>query len=130
MKFDPNATEDRNFPVLPAGDYEFEVENMEHVTSRAGVLQWKATLRIDPLNAPSSKVWVYFPEKENMGWKFAQFFKSIGMGDVDDTGRMKDAIGEIGMCTLEIQPAEGPYPEKNSVKRFVPKAVKEEDLPF
>lgn len=140
MKFDPNATneEKTDFPVLPAGEYDFEVENAVYKKSKSGGLMWEVTLRIDPLGElPSTKVWVYFPERQDMDWKFAQFFKSLGM-TVDDTDEMKNTVGEIGKCVLKVREAEGPYPAKNEVAKFVKAALQKDpavqitsdDLPF
>ena len=47
MKFDPNATEERSYPVLPAGEYEFDVEKVEYVRSKSGFMNWKLTLAFE-----------------------------------------------------------------------------------
>lgn len=148
MKFSAKDDNTVSYAVLPEGDYEFDVEEAVIQTSKRGGYQWKVTLRIDPTDGqPSRKVWEYFPETEKMQWKFAAFLKCIGLIPVDseaefDTALMKDAVGEIGKCHLGIQPAEGPYPEKNTVKAFLrpekeaakeaPKApvITSDDLPF
>ena len=120
MKLDPNAVNDTDFPVLPEGEYEFEVENTTYQTSKAGNYQWKVQLRIDPTGGqPSVKVWDYFPEMENMMWKFNNFFKALGYDGIDDTDKMKEVIGDIGFCKLKIEPAQNGYPEKNKVDRYV-----------
>lgn len=148
MKFSANEDNMNSFEVLPEGDYEFEVEEAIIQESKRGGYQWKVTLRMDPTDGkPSRKVWEYFPETEKMKWKFASFLKCVGLIPADsseefDTALMKDAVGEIGKCHLGIQPAEGPYPEKNTVKAFLrpekeaakeaPKApvITSDDLPF
>lgn len=120
MKLDPNAVNDTDFPVLPEGEYEFEVENTTYQTSKAGNYQWKVQLRIDPTGGqPSVKVWDYFPERENMMWKFNNFFKALGYDGIDDTDKMKEVVGDIGFCKLKIEPAQNGYPEKNKVDRYV-----------
>lgn len=120
MKLDPNAVEDNNFPVLPAGEYEFEVENTKYQVSKAGNYQWVAELRIDPTYGHDSvKVWDYFPERENMAWKYTQFFKALGKENITDTDEMKNIIGEIGFCKLTIDPAQNGYPEKNKVEKYL-----------
>lgn len=147
MKFSAKDDNNVSYAVLPEGDYEFDVEEAVIQTSKRGGYQWKVTLRIDPTDGqPSRKVWEYFPETEKMQWKFAAFLKCIGLIPVNseeefDTELMKDAVGEIGKCHLVIQPAEGPYPEKNTVKTFLrpetatlkrdPKVqITSDDLPF
>lgn len=141
MKFDPNAVEEKkDFPVLKAGDYEFEVENATYKKSKTGGLMWEVVIRVDPTDGQQpSKVWVYFPERQDMDWKFAQFFKCLGM-EVNDTDEMKNTIGEIGRCTLRVREAEGPYPAKNEVAKFIKKedelkrdpavTIASDDLPF
>lgn len=119
MKLDPNAVSENDFPVLPEGEYDFEVENTTHQTSSKGNLQWKVQFRIDPMDGPSIKVWDYFPELENMMWKFNQFFKAIGKEGIDDTDEMKDVIGEIGKCRLTIEPAKDGHPAKNKVGKYL-----------
>ena len=133
-----------SFELLPEGDYEFEVEETVLQESKRGGYQWKVTLRIDPADKPSRKVWEYFPETEKMQWKFAAFLKCIGLIPADsqdefDTEMMSDAVGEIGKCRLGVQAADGPYPAKNTVKSFLkpeksePKKkiqISSDDLPF
>lgn len=120
MKLDPNAKKENDFPVLPAGEYEFEVENTKYQKSAAGNLQWVVELRIDPTDGNQSiKVWDYFPERENMQWKYNSFFKAIGKEGVTDTDEMKNVVREIGFCKLGIEPAKDGYSEKNKVERYV-----------
>ena len=120
MKFDQNAVNDNDFPVLPEGEYAFEVENTTYQTSSKGNLQWKVQLRVEaPGDQRDIKVWDYFPEKENMMWKFNKFFKSIGKEGTDDTDEMKNVVGEIGFCKLKIEPAQNGYPERNKIDRYV-----------
>lgn len=124
MKFSAKDDNTVSYELLPEGDYDFEVEDAICQASKRGGYQWKVTLRIDPLDKPSRKVWEYFPETEKMKWKFSAFMKCIGLIPVNseeefDTELMKDSIGEIGKCHLGIQPAEGAYPEKNTVKTFL-----------
>ena len=138
MKLDTNAVDDNDFPVYPEGDYEFEVENTTYQQNKNKTgYQWKVQFRIDAEGGKTFKVWEYFIENENNQWKFNQFFKSIGMYDVDDTMEMKNVVGEIGRCHVVISPPNNGYPEKNSIKKFYPmpaekKEVKidSEDLPF
>lgn len=134
MKFDPSAAEERSFPILPEGEYEFEVENAEHTISKKGNMMWKLTLRVDPLDGPSVRVFEHIVENNTDGSirKFSAFVKSIGMvGKIEDSEQMEDAIGEIGRAKVGIQEAEGPYPEKNVIKWFLPpkEEKKEEAAP-
>lgn len=144
MRFDPNAVNDNDFPVLPEGEYQFEVENTTYQTNKAGKnYQWKVQFRIENGNQ-SVKVWDYFPEMESMMWKFNQFFKSLGYDGIDDTDKMKEVIGDIGFCKLKIEPAQNGYSEKNKIDRYLasptptptpapaPKVIdiSSDDLPF
>ena len=143
MKFDPNATEERSFPVLPAGEYEFDVEKVEYVRSKSGIMNWKLTLAFESRDGIRVKVFEYFPEKEGMDWKFAQFFKCIGV-EASDTSEMKDVFGEVGKASLYIEAGQNGYPDRNRVKQYIPaplpdkpkfdtgrrKAVDDDDLPF
>lgn len=121
MKLNPNTTDETRseFPVLPEGDYEFEVENAVHQVSSKGNLQWKLQLRVDH-EGKEYKVWDYLIEKESWAWKFNGFFKAIGMNSADDTDMVKDSLGMIGFCHLTIDPAKDGYSAKNVVKRYIP----------
>lgn len=121
MKLDPNAVKESDFPVLPEGEYAFEVENATYQSNKDNTgLQWKMQLRIEnPGNQPDIKVWDYFPEKENMMWKFNQFFKALGKEGIDDTNEMKNTVGEIGFVKLKIEPASNGHAAKNKVAKYI-----------
>lgn len=147
MKLNNNTTTETksDFPVLPEGDYEFEVENAVHQVSSKGNLQWKLQLRVDH-EGKEYKVWDYLIEKESWAWKFISFFKAIGLNNADDTDMVKDSLGRIGYCHLVIDPPKDGYSAKNAVKRYVPQKedrpaskddkysppleIRDEDLPF
>lgn len=121
MKLDPNAVKESDFPILPEGEYAFEVENATYQSNKDNTgLQWKMQLRIEnPGNQPDIKVWDYFPEKENMMWKFNQFFKALGKEGIDDTDEMKNTVGEIGFVKLKIEPASNGHAAKNKVAKYI-----------
>ena len=135
MKFDRDASEDTVYPVLPAGEYDFDVEKVEYVKSKSGTMNWKITLDIESADGKHAKCFEYFPEKAEMGWKFAQFYKAIGWTS-DDTDDMKDAAGEVGRCYIVIEQGTNGYQDRNKVKRYIarkePQAleISSDDLPF
>ena len=128
MKLDPTATQDTNdFPLIPEGTYDFQVENATKFQAKSGNLCWKVQLRIDMDGGRSSKVWENLVETAANQWKFNQYFKSVGMM-ATDTDDMPKSIGEIGKCFIGIEPARNGYKAKNTVKRFIEKEP--EELPF
>lgn len=140
MRLDPtikNTKPQNDFPLLPEGDYEFQVANASRSQSSKGNMQWKLQLRIDKPDGTWAYVWEYFAETENMQWKFNEFFRSIGKFGVTDTGEMKNVVSEIGNAHIIIKKEDG-YKDKNSVKYFIEQKepetagmeISDEDLPF
>ena len=142
MQFNKKAaTENTDYPVFAPGDYDFDVENVEYVMSKRGVPNWKITMDVESPDNRHVKVFEYFPEQENMQWKFGAFFSCIGwdLDKIVEISEIKDAIGEVGRCRLEVEAGTNGYADRNRVKRFLSKKAEEpkkapvpdsDDLPF
>ena len=131
--------EKREFPVLPAGTYDFEIENATHKKSeKTGNMYWDLMLRLDPKEGNPVKVFDTLTETESSEWKFHQLFDSIGV-TLEDTDNMKDLIGEIGRVYVIVE-KRADYPERNKVARYIAKEdnpkkpdskpIPEDELPF
>ena len=131
--------EKRDFPVLPAGTYDFEIENATHKKSeKTGNMYWDLMLRLDPKEGNPVKVFDTLTETESSEWKFHQLFDAIGV-TLEDTDNMKDLIGEIGRVSVIVE-KRADYPERNKVARYIAKEDKpkkpdskpipEDELPF
>lgn len=128
-----------SFPVAKPGEYEFEVEKIKgreytpKPSSRIGkCAQIDLQLRVE---TPEGDVRVFdrlYSDPLTL-WKMTAFAKSIGIftdmmtpGDI-----LQKAEGEIGKAYIKLIPANGQYPEKNEVGRYIEKpAADPEELPF
>lgn len=66
------------FPILPVGEYEFEVVDLEKTFSSKGNKMAKITLEIN-YNGHKYKVFDNIVLMSNMKWKIAQFFECLGL---------------------------------------------------
>lgn len=130
MKLDRNsegAQQRSDFPVLQPGEYDFELENATRKKSSKGKDMWELQLRFEQPNGPDVKVWDYITEQENMQWKFLQLFDCLGV-QIEDTEKLKDAIGETGKAKVSIDKGDGQHKERNRVEKYIAKDGNE--LPF
>ena len=113
-----SMTNERDFPLLPAGVYRFEVANVVRAQSAAGNDMYQLRIRCTDDNGHTGNVFDNLVETEKCGWKFIQFFDSIGF-DTDDTERVMDTIGEIGKVKIKVEQRPG-YSDRNTVDRYLP----------
>lgn len=66
------------YEVLPIGEYEFEVVDFEKTFSKSNKKMAKLTLEII-YDGKKFKVWDYIVLTQNMAWKIASFFESLGL---------------------------------------------------
>lgn len=118
--------------LLPEGDYDFVIESFERGYFN-GSEKAPACPRAD------LKVKVETPEGicvmneglllyDRMQWKLAEFFLSIGAGEVDGRVKMNWGLvpGATGRATIGIRPGyNDPTKKYNHVKKFLPKPKKE-----
>jgi hypothetical protein len=123
----------QDFVLLPAGDYDFEVESFERgryegsdkvpACPRAFL-----KLRIDGPDGASTVISESLLLYDRMQWKLAEFFLSIGAEEVDGRVKMNWNIvpRATGRATIEVQPDRNdPNKKYNHVKKFLPKTKKE-----
>ena len=113
-----SMTNERDFPLLPAGVYRFEVANVVRAQSAAGNDMYQLRIRCTDDNGHTGNVFDNLVETEKCGWKFIQFFDSIGM-DTDDTERVLDTVGEVGKVQIKVEQRPG-YSDRNTVDRYLP----------
>ena len=111
-------TNDREFPLLPAGTYRFEVVNVVRAMSAAGNDMYQLRIKCTNDAGNSGNVFDNLVETEKCGWKFIQFFDSIGM-DTDDTESVMNTIGEVGKVQIKVEQRPG-YNDRNVVDRYLP----------
>lgn len=90
------------YPILKPGTYRFEVMDVTAATSSNGNDMYQLRLKCFQDNGPAVTVWDNLVETERAGWRFIQFFDSIGM-DANDTERVKDAISEVGRVRVKVE---------------------------
>lgn len=66
------------FEILPVGEYEFEVLDLEKTFSKSGKKMAKIMLGID-YNGYQYKVFDNLVLASNMAWKLATFFEALGL---------------------------------------------------
>ncbi len=134
------------FPVAQPGEYTFQVEKVvgkEYEPKPGGKIGRCAEIDVRlRVETPEGDVRVFdrlFADPLTI-WKMTAFAKSIG---VFKTGMnpgqlLRVAEGEIGQAYIKLIPANGQYPEKNEVGRYIEKETEvpqmkssdNEDLPF
>ena len=127
--------------VLEPGDYVAEVTGYKFDKSvSSGNLYLALELAIEP---SGNKVFDNLVFTEKAWWKIDTCLKSLGFKlvkgtkyNIDETFAQQ-LIGKRGWCTLAKQPAEGKFPEKNTVAAWItnkalpiPTAAKSETSPF
>ena len=139
---------DMEFEPLPAGNYEFEIENVT-LQSFSGSDKVKPCnklhiqLRTDLKDGYSRKVWddIFLDETHNYSMnKLAKLVASSGITLGDDADEKLIALNLIGqLCNAEVEIHEWNGKKSNRIKKYiVPKAeekpktveISDEDLPF
>ena len=72
------VTTSGEFSILPVGEYDFEVEDLEKTFSSKGNKMAKVVLKIE-YNGINYKVFDNIVLMSNMKWKIAQFFECLGL---------------------------------------------------
>lgn len=140
---DSQQTDKKDFPVLPAGRYEFEVEQAtgkEYTpspTSKIGkCAEIDLRLRVEPADGSPVLVFDRLYSDPKTIWKMTAFAKCVGIFKAGMTPAdvLKACTGCIGIADIKVTPASGQYAAKNEVKAYLPKQAPtiedQKDLPF
>ena len=105
--FDPSQYEEKNFAIIPVGDYRARVADVVEKTFSSGNQGYEITLDI---NGHNSKVWMYLvldasnPQQTNQ--RIGDFFNSFGITN-PAMGTGKQWIGSIGAVRIKHEDYQG-----------------------
>lgn len=105
--FDPSQYEERNFELIPVGDYRARIEDVVEKTFASGNSGYEITLAI---NGHNSKVWFYLvldasnPQQTNQ--RIGDFFNSFGITN-PAMGTGKQWIGSVGAVRIKHDEYQG-----------------------
>lgn len=105
--FDPTTYEEKDFQIIPAGDYRARIFDVAERTFSSGNEGYEITLSVNGYN---SKIWYYLvldkndPKKTNQ--RIGDFFNSFGITDYS-MGRGHQWIGKVGAIRVKHEPYNG-----------------------
>ena len=105
--FDPSQYEEKNFVIIPVGDYRARVADVVEKTFSSGNQGYEITLDI---NGHNSKVWMYLvldasnPQQTNQ--RIGDFFNSFGITN-PAMGTGKQWIGSVGAVRIKHEDYQG-----------------------
>lgn len=105
--FDPSQYKEKNFEIIPVGDYRARIEDVVEKKFSSGNEGYEITLAI---NGYSSRMWFYLVlDKSNTAQtnqRIGDFFNSFGItGTAMGTG--KQWIGSVGAVRVKHEPYNG-----------------------
>ena len=128
------VTTSGEFSILPVGEYDFEVEDLEKTFSSKGNKMAKVVLKIE-YNGINYKVFDNIVLMSNMKWKIAQFFECLGLkkkGEPLQKMPWDKVVGATGRMKLKHETYEGR--ESCKVDRYLiaeaAKAPTKPEMPF
>lgn len=105
--FDPSQYEERNFELVPVGDYRVRVADVVEKTFKSGNSGYEITLDV---SGHASKVWFYLvldpgnPQQTNQ--RIGEFFNSFGITN-PSMGTGKQWIGSVGAARIKHEEYNG-----------------------
>ena len=105
--YDPSQYEEKNFTIIPVGDYRARVADVVEKTFNSGNQGYEITLDI---NGHASKVWMYLvldasnPQQTNQ--RIGDFFNSFGITN-PAMGTGKQWIGSVGAVRIKHEEYNG-----------------------
>lgn len=129
--------EEKEYSILPVGEYEFTVVNLEKTYSKAGSHMGVITLDIITDQGQHSTVKDYLVISESMTWKLSQFFQCVGLqkkGEVLKKMPWNKVVGAEGRVSIKHEL----YNDRESAKvnKYLSPVAKskvedtDSDLPF
>lgn len=105
--FDPSQYKEKNFEIIPVGDYRARIADVVEKTFNSGNSGYEITLDINGYN---SKMWFYLvldasnPTQTNQ--RLGEFFDSFGIKNYS-TGSGKQWIGSVGAVRIKHEEYKG-----------------------
>ncbi len=105
--FDPSQYKEKNFEIIPVGDYRARIADVVERTFNSGNSGYEITLDINGYN---SKMWFYLvldtsnPGQTNQ--RLGEFFDSFGIKNYS-TGSGKQWIGSVGAVRIKHEAYKG-----------------------
>ena len=96
--------EEKEYSVLPVGEYEFIVVNLEKTYSKTGSPMGVITLDIITDQGQHSTVKDYLVISESMAWKLSSFFQCVGLqkkGEVLKKMPWNKVVGAEGRVSIK-----------------------------
>lgn len=129
--------EEKEYSILPVGEYEFTVVNLEKTYSKTGSHMGVITLDIITDQGQHSTVKDYLVISESMTWKLSQFFQCVGLqkkGEVLKKMPWNKVVGAEGRVSIKHEL----YNDRESAKvnKYLSPVAKskvedtDSDLPF
>lgn len=129
--------EEKEYSILPVGEYEFTVVNLEKTYSKAGSPMGVITLDIITDQGQHSTVKDYLVLTEPMAWKLSSFFQCVGLqkkGEVLKKMPWNKVVGAEGRVSIK----HGTFNDRESAKvnKYLSPMAKskvedtDSDLPF
>jgi hypothetical protein len=105
--FDPSQYSEKNFSIIPVGDYRARVADVVEKTFSSGKQGYEITLDI---NGHNSKVWFYLvldpSNPQNTNQRIGEFFNSFGITN-PAMGTGKQWIGTVGAVRIKHEEYNG-----------------------
>lgn len=125
VSFTPKSKEEtqrKEFPLLPKGEYDFEVISSKEKTSKAGNPMFEINLKVFGPDGQHQRLFDYLLLDDSGQWKLRHFCEATGMLDRYESGDLDEGEleGQVGRVKIKIQPAKDGYPEKNAVEDYIP----------
>lgn len=105
--FDPSQYEEKNFEIIPVGDYRARIAEVEEKTFSSGNQGYEITMEINGYN---SRMWFYLvldasnPARTNQ--RIGDFFNSFGITN-PAMGTGKQWVGSVGAVRVKHELYEG-----------------------
>lgn len=105
--FDPSQYSEKNFEVIPVGDYRARIEDVVEKKFSSGNEGYEITLAI---NGYSSRMWFYLAldpsNKAQTNQRIGDFFNSFGITN-PAMGTGKQWVGSVGAVRVKHEPYNG-----------------------
>lgn len=127
LNWDDEISNESEFVVLPAGDYDFEIMNFERSRSKGSESIPASNMAIIDVKITDGKqsatVKDYLVLHSKLEWKLSQFFRAIGQKKQGESVRMNwsKVIGSKGRCKVTVEKYrndKGEEKESNKIAKY------------
>lgn len=127
LNWDDEISNESEFVVLPAGDYDFEIMSFERSRSKGSESIPASNMAIIDVKITDGKqsatVKDYLVLHSKLEWKLSQFFRAIGQKKQGESVRMNwsKVIGSKGRCKVTVEKYrndKGEEKESNKIAKY------------